>query len=360
MSLDSQINEEVQVDIFEIAKSLGGAIDLDDLLEKIGRASERLSDSSASSILLVTEDKKNLYFRVSSGDKARALKTMTIPIGQGIAGAVAQNLKFEVINDPKSDPRFSGKFDKASGFQTNSLLCVPMLFQGELVGVLEVLNKRSGPYLDEDVRLLSGLASLAAASVVNTRTLHEQKNFFANVLDILSASIESCRPNMIGHPIRSARLSCAIGRVMGIDGSAYRMLYYAGLLHDVGYVALKNPRLLEEWGIERAMESLHPELSVKMLEGIEMLKGAIPSIRHHHERFDGKGFPSGIKGSEISLGARILGLVESVEDLRMEGGEMRQVYARAAQEAREGSGTRFDPAVAQAFLQLMEEPEVLW
>ena len=347
-------------EVFEIAKSLSSAADLDDLLEKIGKAAERLSNSEASSILLLTEDKQNLYFRVASGEGGRAIKTMTLPVGQGIAGSVAQTKKPELINDPKSDPRFLGRFDKASGFQTRSLLCVPMIFQNEIVGVLEVLNKREGVYEEKDVEILSSLASLACLSVMNTKILSEQKNFFANMLEILISCIESARPSMFGHPERSARLACAIGRELNVGGQDYRALYYAGLLHDMGYIALKNPRLLELWGVDRPLESMHPEFSVRMLGGIKILSGAIPVISQHHEKFDGTGFPSGARGEEISLGARILGLVEAVEELRQAGGTKDEIYVRALKLAKEGSGTAFDPNVVDAFMRLMENPEEVW
>ena len=355
-----EFSSRAGIEIFEIAKNFGSAVDLDDLLEKIGKAAERLSHSEASSILLLTEDKKNLYFRVASGEGSRTLKTMTLPVGQGIAGAVAQTKKPELINDPKSDPRFLGRFDQASGFQTRSLLCVPMLFQNEVVGVLEVLNKREGVYQDEDVNIILSLASLASLSVINTKILTEQKNFFANILEILISCIESARPSMFGHPERAARLACAIGRELEVEGQDYRALYYAGLLHDMGLIALKNPRLLSLWGVERPMESMHPEFSVRMLEGIKMLHAAIPMISQHHEKFDGTGFPSGAAGEEISLGARILGLVEVVEELRMDGGTNAETYVRAIKEAKDGSGTAFDPRVVEAFVRLMENPEGIW
>src|SRR5688500_7193186 len=119
---------DLALELFSIAGSLNSTLDLDMLLQKIGAAAEQLTESEASSIMLVTDDKKHLVFRVASGEKAKALKTMTLPIGQGIAGWVAQNRQPQVVNDTKSDPRFAGKFDKASGFQTRSLLCVPMVF----------------------------------------------------------------------------------------------------------------------------------------------------------------------------------------------------------------------------------------
>lgn len=353
-------NTSALEEIFEIARSLNSAGDLDDLLKKIGDAAERLSDSEASSILLVTEDKKNLYFRVASGDQARSLKTMMIPFGHGIAGAVAQNRKFEMINDPKSDSRFSGKFDKASGFQTRSLLCVPMLFQDEMIGVLEVLNKRKSVYADEDVRLLSSLASLASVAVANIKLIGEQKNFFSYVLEIFSTAIESAKPNMIGHPARSARLACRIGREMGINGYDYRMLYYAALLCDIGLVAFNNERLLLEWGISRSAELAPTELSIQMLKGIKVLEGALPLIKERHARFDGNGSPEGLKGEQIPLGSRILNLVEAVENLRMERSGKNDLYARAVQKAREGAGTQFDPSVVDVFTRMMEEPEGIW
>ncbi|MBI4377233.1 MAG: GAF domain-containing protein [Elusimicrobia bacterium] len=356
----ARMDVSTALELFSIAGSLNSTLDLDFLLQKIGAAAEQLLDSEASAIMLVTDDKKNLFFKVASGEQAKALKTMTLPIGQGIAGYVAQNRKSEVVNDVKSDPRFAGKFDKASGFSTRSLLCVPMMFRGELVGVVEVLNKRKGGYHDEDVGLLSSLANLASVAITNTKIISEQKNFFSHAMEILSAVIETSKPRMDEHPTRAAKLACAIARSLGMSDYDYRMLYYAGILHDVGYVAFKNPRLLAELGVTSPSEDMHPTFSAKMLEGIKMIEGAIPFIRHHHERWDGSGFPRKLKGEEIPMGARILSLVESVEELRMMGLRGDGLYSKAVQEAKEGSGTRFDPKVVEAFVDLMAVPEGIW
>jgi response regulator RpfG family c-di-GMP phosphodiesterase len=354
------LNESTAIELFEIANSLNSAVDLDFLLQKIGAAAEKLLDSEASATMLVTDDKKNLFFKVASGEKAKALRTMTLPIGQGIAGWVAQNLKPEVVADTKTDPRFAGKFDKASGFVTKSLLCVPMTFRGELVGVVEVLNKNKGTYTAEDVSLLQSLASLASVAITNTRVMQDQKNFFSHVLELLGSVIETSKPAMDGHPNRAAKLACAIGRAMGMSDYDYKMLYYAGLLHDVGYIAFNNPAMLSEMGIVKAAEELHPTMSVQMLEGIRMIEGALPIIQNHHERFDGTGFPAKIKGDQIPLGARILGLVEQMEELRMVGLRGDQLYKQAVQEAESGKGTAFDPAVVEVFVELMGNAQSVW
>lgn len=348
------------LELFTIAGSLNSTTDLDFLLQKIGTAAENLLDSEASAIMLVTDDKKSLFFKVASGEQAKALQTMTLPIGQGIAGWVAQHRKPEVVNDTRSDPRFAGKFDKASGFVTRSLLCVPMVYRGDLVGVVEVLNKKEGKYTEEHIGLLSSLASLASVAITNAKIISEQKNFFSHVLELVTGVIETSKPGMDEHPARAARLACALGRALGVEDYDYRMLYYAGILHDVGYVAFKNQRVLGELGVTSASEEMHPALSAAMLQGVKMLEGAIPMIRHHHERFDGTGFPGKLKADAIPLGARILGLVESVEELRMTGLRDHELYKKAVQEARAGGGTRFDPKVVEAFCDLMANPEGVW
>ncbi len=357
---DAKMDVNTALELFSIAGSLNSTIDLDFLLQKIGAAAEHLLDSEASAIMLVTDDRKHLYFKVASGEKAQALKTMTLPIGQGIGGWVALHRKPEVVNDTRTDPRFAGKFDQASGFVTKSLLCVPMEYRGELVGVVEVLNKHSGSYTPEHIGLLSSLASLASVAIINAKVISEQKNFFSHIMELLVGVIETTKVNMSEHPVRSAKLACAVGRALGVEEYEYRMLYYAGILHDVGYVAFKNQRLLSDLGIMSVSEEMHPLLSVKMLEGIKMLEGALPYIQHHHERFDGAGYPAKLKGEAIPLGARILGLVESMEELRRIGVPGEDLEERSLQEAEDGKGTRFDPAVVEAFIAVLSNQGGTW
>jgi len=361
MAAELSLDTRTALELFSIAGSFNSSMDLDSLLRQIGSEAEKLLDSEASAIMLLTDDGKNLFFRVASGDKARAIRTMTLPLGQGIAGWVAQNRKMEMVNDVKNDARFTGRFDKASGFETRSVLCVPMFFKGDLVGVIEVLNKRRGKYSETDAKLLESLAGLASVAITNTRMIADQKNFFSHILELLVSLIETSKPGMQGHPGRAARRCCAVGRALDIGEHDYRMLYYAGLLHDVGYLAFRNIRLLGEMGMTNVSEESHPLLSVRMLEGIKILAGALPAIREHHERFDGSGFPAGLKGEDISLGGRILGLVEAVEDMRMSGGtDGESVRDRAISLAKQGSGSRFDPRVAKAFAEIAANEEGVW
>ncbi|MBI4056630.1 MAG: GAF domain-containing protein [Elusimicrobia bacterium] len=351
-------------ELLAIAGSLNSTLDLDFLLQKIGMAAEKLLDSEASSIMLLDDSKKSLYFKVATGVRGSSLKKMTLELGKGIAGWVALNRQPVTVNDVQSDPRFQGAFDKSSGFRTKSLICVPMITRGELVGVAEVLNKRGGKtYSNNDLGLLTSLANLASVAITNTKLIQDQKNFFSHVLELLGVSVEVSRPGMEFHPLFSAQMACAIGKRMGLDNEEYHSLYYAGLLHDIGYMGAKSRRVLAEIGVigKELGEEQHPLLSVKMLEGIHMLHGALPMIQHHHERFDGTGFPGRLTGENIPLGARILALVEGLEEMRMRSGlKGQKLIEKATQEAQAGSGKRFDPKVVQVFLELVEQGYRLW
>jgi hypothetical protein len=355
-----EMNVDLALELFSIAGSLNSTLDVDFLLQKIGAAAEKLTESEASSIMLVTDDKKSLFFRIASGDKAKALKTMTLPMGQGIAGWVAQNRKPQLVNDTRKDPRFAGKFDKASGFQTRSLLCVPMVFRDELVGVVEVLNKSQGEYTDAHVGLLTSLASLASVAITNAKIMAEQKNFFSHVLELLTGVIETAKPGLADYPVRAAKLCCSMGRALGVDEYEYRMLYYAGVLHKIGYVAFRNPRLLADMGVASASEEMLPSFSARMLEGIKLLEGAVPMVLHHKERFDGSGYPGKLAGEAIPLGARILGLVVKMEEVRASGLRGAELGAQALKEAREGAGTRYDPKAVEAFAEVLESQGGSW
>ena len=147
---------------------------------------------------------------------------------------------------------------------------------------------------------------------------------------------------------------------LGVDEYEYRMLYYAGVLHKIGYVAFKNPRLLADMGVMSASEEMLPTFSARMLEGIKMLEGAIPMIRHHKERFDGTGYPGKLAGEAIPLGARVLGLAVKMEELRVSGLRGVELGTQARKEAREGAGTRYDPQVVEAFAAVLESQGGAW
>src|SRR4029077_2233151 len=129
--------------LFNLAKNLASTLDVDALLKRIGQSAEQLFSCEASAIMLLDTDGKHLFFKMATGEKGGMVTKFRIKVGEGIAGWVADKREPLLVNDVSKDNRFTGQHDEASGFKTRSALCVPMMTGGDLIGVAEVLNKKT-------------------------------------------------------------------------------------------------------------------------------------------------------------------------------------------------------------------------
>ena len=160
------------VTLHEITHALESSDNLDSLLEYIMQKSQNVMTSEAASLMLVIEESNELEFKVTLGPRAVEVKPFRLPLGQGISGWVAQTGEAVLISDAYSDPRFDPSFDKRSGFKTDSMLCVPMIHQSKIVGVMTLINKLDGkPFNENDQNLFTIFASQAALSIENARLL---------------------------------------------------------------------------------------------------------------------------------------------------------------------------------------------
>ena len=160
------------VTLHEITHALESSDNLDSLLEYIMQKSQNVMTAEAASLMLVIEESNELEFKVTLGPRAVEVKPFRLPLGQGISGWVAQTGEAVLISDAYSDPRFDPSFDKRSGFKTDSMLCVPMIHQSKVVGVMTLINKLDGNRFNEnDQNLFTIFASQAALSIENARLL---------------------------------------------------------------------------------------------------------------------------------------------------------------------------------------------
>ena len=154
----------------EVGRALSSGMELDPLLGLIMSKVTELMEAERSTLYLLSDDGEELWSKLASGPDSVEIR---LSVGQGIAGWVAKSRTVVNLPDAYADARFSPAIDHKSGFRTTSMLCVPMIgTQGEVVGVLQVLNKRSGPFLHADEELLAALASQAAVAIANARLVH--------------------------------------------------------------------------------------------------------------------------------------------------------------------------------------------
>lgn len=174
-------------------------------------------------------------------------------------------------------------------------------------------------------------------------------------LDELLASLDLHSPGERGHAERVAVCAVATAEKLGLDDETLLLVRYAATLHDIGKVRVDATLLSKIGSLTddelRAMR-LHALLAEASLTSIDWLEPCLPMIRHHHERWDGQGYPSGLAGEEIPIGARIINLAETFDVLHMRDGDPVLIEDFALAEIEACSGSQFDPGVVRAFLEI--------
>ncbi|MBI2267526.1 MAG: GAF domain-containing protein [Armatimonadetes bacterium] len=330
----------------QFSTELAAIEDVEQLFLRTIEMAAAITNAEASSFLLYDEPHQLLYFKAVKGEKEDLLKRITIPMAaRSIAGWVAMYRKPAIVNDVTKDPRHFRKVDEMIKFRTRSVAAVPVMGEGKLLGVLEAINK-AGPddFEVKDQEYLSILAGNVAVALQKCESLSRLRNFFLHSVEILITAIEALEPLVKGHIIRVARLATQIAMEMGIEGKELEDLCYAALMHDIG-------KLSQEARSMADIVKRHPVLGAEMIKEVRLLAPIVPLIRCHHERYDGSGFPEGLKGENIPLGARVLALAEAYEEWQ-DGGEGKKLPELFFQE----QGKSHDPKAIKALRRVLQFP----
>ncbi|MDA8430253.1 MAG: HD domain-containing protein [Geobacteraceae bacterium] len=232
----------------------------------------------------------------------------------------------------------------------------PILIKNNLVGVL-ILGYHQAPnqYREELVRFRQ-VADEIAIALDNIRLIEELNGLNRGTIEVLANAVDAKSPWTAGHSQRVTSLALEIGKEMGLSASGLETLQLGGLFHDIGKIGIpelildKPGRLTEE---EYAIIRDHPRKGAEMLKPIRAYHEAIPIVSQHHEQFDGRGYPRGLAGEEIVLGARILAVAD-VFDALFSKRPYRQGWglSQAISYLEENAGSSFDPGVVAAFLKI--------
>jgi putative nucleotidyltransferase with HDIG domain len=339
-----------------VGMAISSKLELNELLDTIMYLATSVMRVEASSLLLLTDDEKQLEFAVALGDRGPDLKGSRVAVGQGIAGWVAKHGTPLIVNDVTKDPRWDDRIARELRFETLSILCVPMKAGDELVGVIEVLNPIDKKPFDEgDVDLLATLANQAAIAIQNSRLVSQQRELFYSTVDALAALIDADHPLTHGHSRKVAKYCDMIAEKIGMSPERRETLQLAALLHDIGKLAV-DKTLLDRPGdlTDPELEAVraHPRIGANVLRHIEhpQMREVVLGIEHHHERFDGAGFPGHRRAGDIPDIARIICVADAF-DAMTSGRPYRlaQSEETAFRELVKCADTQFDRRIVEAF-----------
>lgn len=341
--------------LLEISRSLNSEVDLERLMWKIVPFVREMLGADRGSVFLLDRDRRELWSLVAEGDEVKEIR---FSVDKGIAGYVARTGRTVNIPDAYSDPRFNRDIDRHTGYRTRSILCSPMKnLQGEIIGVVQILNKLEGDAFTRDDEIaLEAFAAQAAIAVENALLYAKIEGTYEQTLQALVALLDRRDVETENHSLRVVEYTLLIARKLGFRGRSLRPIKWGALLHDIGKIGIEDrilhkPEKLtpEEWEIMKT----HPIIGYEALKHIKFLTDALPIVRHHHERYDGKGYPDGLKGNEIPIGARIFAIADAFDAMTSDRPYRKAMSVeKALWEIAACSGTQFDPNIVGIFLQI--------
>lgn len=341
--------------LYRVGKKVGSVAEVSNLLDQILRMTQRTLRASASSVLLIDEGRGELYFRVAEGKATNELGEVRLSLDSGIAGWVARHARPTIVNDVTKDPRFNKEIDRTTGFVTTSVLAVPLVWGREVVGVLEVLNKvgESG-FNEQDLEVLIPLASTAAVAISNAKLHRAVLDGYKNTIKALAAAIDARDPYTCGHSQRVTKYALLGGTLLVFSGGELEVLEYAGILHDIGKIGIADSILTKRGALtpeEKDIMRTHPVIGANMIKEIPFLEKASRLVLHHHERYDGKGYPDGLKGEDIPIGARLIAVADAFDTMTTDRSYQAVLSADyAISELYTFSGAQFCPIAVEAFI----------
>ena len=273
-------------------------------------------------------------------------------IEDGINGRAARTGEPVIVPDTRREPDFLGP-DGGELF-AGSELAVPIRVAGEVWGVLNLEDRRTNAFGPDDLTFADMLAGHIGAALDRSRLFNELELTFTTTLAMLSDALERKDAYTAAHADEVADLSVAVGRRLGLDPADLRTLNYGGLLHDIGKIGISSEIILKPSALtdeEFAEIKQHTIIGADMLGRIPFFEGVVPLVRSAHEHWDGRGYPDGLAGQAIPLGARIICCCDAYNAMITERPyKPAMPVADAVAELRRCRGTHFDPAVVDALL----------
>jgi HD-GYP domain-containing protein (c-di-GMP phosphodiesterase class II) len=353
-SLELDTKEKLEL-IYKVSKKIGSVPRMTRLLEQIIEMTQKALGASAASILLFDNNVHELFFETASGPVEKVLRHVKVNTEFSIAGQVLHTGKPLIVNDVNKKQNFLRDIDEITGFVTKSLICVPLVTYKKTIGVLEVLNKLDGSDFDEsDMHVVVPVATTAAMAIENTRLHQTILDAYKNTIVTLAGAIDAKDPYTRGHSQRVMELTLLAGSSLLLSAEEMETLEYAGVLHDIGKIVvdsqiLNKPDSLtpSEWNIMRE----HPAIGANLLKKIPFLEKASELVLHHHERYDGTGYPDRLKGEDIPMGARLIAVADAFDTITTSRSYRSALNIEyATRELKNSAGTQFCPVAVKALI----------
>lgn len=357
--------------LLEVSRVINADLELERVLHTVLEQAIEVIEAEAGTLWSLEENESVIVPRVAMGPVTATILKLRMKPGEGIVGRVIQTGEGDLVADARADPRWAGRVDTATGFVTRSVVSAPLTGQTGTIGCLQLVNKRGGRLFEPtDLELLTALGAQAALVIENARFLEETRALarrlqeaWTGTLDALTSALATRDDDTQGHCYRTVEMTIVLARYLDVPETEVPPMARGALLHDVGKIGIPDRILFKPGKLtpgERKTMKQHVKLGYEMLRHIPFFQDALPVVLHHHENYDGTGYPQGLQGEDIPPGARIFRVVDVFDALISERPyKPAWPLEKALEELKAGVGRHFDPDVVAVLEQLTPE-EVDW
>ena len=342
--------------IYDVSQAITSTLNIDALLRLITAKITKVLKCEISSILLINPQTKYLEIKASRGLDMETIRTTHIAIGEKVSGWVIQHGEPIFVKDIETDPRFARR--SAEKYYTKSFISAPVKIKDECIGVVNVNNKvDKSSFSEGDFQVLKEFVSRASVAIENARLHRRLQDMYLNTIKALAAAIDARDHYTRYHSEHVTEYSVSIARQMGLPEEHVQKIREAAQLHDLGKIGIHDQILVkvgklteEEWTEIKQ----HTLKGAEILEPLGFLDGVVKIVKYHHERYGGGGYPAGLSGEEIPIGARIIAVADSFDAMVSERPYRKaRGYNEAVTELKKCAGGQFDPSVVEAFLKVL-------
>jgi HD-GYP domain-containing protein (c-di-GMP phosphodiesterase class II) len=354
-SLDLARKMETITVMHEIDRHILSTLSRDEILDAVTANVQRVIPYDSLSIALFDRERNMFAMAATAGEIIDGLaRGALMPAAGSLFDQVLKTKRAIILADMTLEKKMRQVAAPFIREGMRSVLSVPLVTGDAVIGTMNFAGKRVGAFGKEDMANAAKLAAQVAVALENARLFNELQDLIFSAVESLVSAIDAKSSWTKGHSERVRGYAVSIGSTLGLERGDIERLKLASTLHDIGKIGiyeeiLEKPEPLTDE--EFAMLKGHPEKGAGILSAVKQFSELIPAVRHHHERYDGNGYPHGLAGDGIPLEARILCVADSFDAMTSDR-PYRQGLSRrkAVDELKRKAGTQFDPTVVQAFL----------
>jgi putative nucleotidyltransferase with HDIG domain len=343
--------------LYEVARTVSSSLRIREVLDTIAAQAVSAMDARACSIRLLNEETGELERAASSGlsDTYWDKGPVTVP-DSALDERVLEGEAVEIY-DVQQDERWQYP-DAARREDLHSVLSLPLQARDSILGVMRIYADRKRHFSEREVDLLGAFAHSAAVGIENAKLYEESRRGYFETIRALTIAIEARDSATYSHSEHVTELADELAQELGFNDQQREMLRFGCILHDIGKIGI-DERMMDARDsddAEHVFYRMHPLIGRSILNPVSFADEFLPVVVHHHERWDGRGFPEGLEGEEIPLAARVLGVVDSYERAVNPTESPRPVSPDdALRSILRGSGTAYDPEIVAVFARMMRE-----